>query len=198
MSTTYDITKDLKEAKAMADGLADYVRGDELYGSTEGGFFSRMPSLTVGALLMRLRRLDAQRSSLLDSDRRELDAVLQTWRSVREEWRKHYEEKMTAEATSRINSMKSFFQECKESMRNCRNNYLPEIQKRTIVQEILLEMRDLGIEDEALLTLVQTADNKFHSYMQSDSFQWSEQLQDVYPQDDFWWLYQKPPVIEKA
>ncbi|MEL6526404.1 MAG: hypothetical protein AAFQ07_11920, partial [Chloroflexota bacterium] len=72
MSASYDINKDLKEAKAMADGLADYLRGDVLYGSTQGGFFSRMPSLTVGALLMRLRRLDALRTNMMDSDRRTL------------------------------------------------------------------------------------------------------------------------------
>ncbi|MEO1165889.1 MAG: hypothetical protein AAFV98_19040 [Chloroflexota bacterium] len=195
MSASYDISKDLKEAKAMTDGLADYLRGDVLYGSTQGGFFSRMPSLTVGALLMRLRRLDALRNSMMDSDRRTLDAIIEQWQAVRDEWRVHYEDKLQQEASSRINAMKSFFQECRDSMQSCRNNYRPELQKRTIVQEILLEMRDLNIENADLMKLVNAADTKFHSYMRPDSFQWSDDLKDVYPEDDFWWLYQKPPQL---
>ena len=57
--TNYDRSKDLNEARKMADSLEPYVLGDQVYGSVGGGFFTggNMPSLTIGALLMRVRRL---------------------------------------------------------------------------------------------------------------------------------------------
>ena len=39
MATNYTLDRDLKEAEAMAEGLAEYVRGTALYGSTGGGVF---------------------------------------------------------------------------------------------------------------------------------------------------------------
>ena len=51
---------DLKEAQAMTNALEGYLLGDELYGRVgSGGLFGggKMPALTIGALLLRLRRL---------------------------------------------------------------------------------------------------------------------------------------------
>ena len=73
MSSNYQLQTDLNEAKAMVSALEEYVRGTELYGHANGGFFTSMPSLTVGAVLMRLRRLDLLRSSMKDSQSKELD-----------------------------------------------------------------------------------------------------------------------------
>lgn len=193
MSSTYKIQTDIKEAKAMVESLEDYVRGDQLYGHAEGGFFSRFPSLTVGALVMRLRRLQAFQDNLSDAQQRQLDGILQMWQETREEWRLHYEEKVVREALSRIDSMKAFFRECTDSMLNCHNNYRPELLKRTIVQELLREMDALNIDNDEVDTFVKMADNKLHQFMRKDKFQWADQLKAVYPEDEFWWLYQKPP-----
>jgi hypothetical protein len=69
-----DLERDLNEARDMANGLADYVRGDQLYGSVGGGLFGsgNKPALTVGALLLRLRRL---RQPCQADHRRERDAL---------------------------------------------------------------------------------------------------------------------------
>lgn len=192
MSSNYKIKADIKEAKTMADELGDYVRGDQLYGNTGGSFFSNMPGLTVGALLMRLRRLDTLRDSLSDSQNRDLDIAITAWEKARDEWRLHYEQKMIRELDSRLDSMQTFFKECAESSVNCRNNYRPEILKRTIIQELLREMNQLNVEAD-VQAKVELVDGKFHSYMRPDEFQWSDELQAVYPQNEFWWLYQKPP-----
>lgn len=193
MSSNYSISTDLKEAKAMSESLADYVRGDELYGHADGGFFSRMPSLTIGSLLMRLRRLNALRNALNDSQKRDLDSAIATWEETRNDWRVHYEGKVVHEVESRLDSMKTFFRECAESMLNCHNSYRPEIQKRTIIQELLNEMAELNLSNTDLQALLEVADAKLRSVMRPDEFQWASELETVYPQSDFWWLYQKPP-----
>lgn len=198
MSSEYKINNDLTEAKAMAENLTDYVRGDELYGHAGDGFFSRLPSLTIGALLMRLRRLDALRSSLSDAQESTLDSAIADWEETRNEWRVHYEKKIMHEVESRLDSMKTFFRECAESMLNCHNSYRPEIQKRTMIQELLNEMVELKVSNTDLQVLLEVADTKLHSVMSPDEFQWSPELAQVYPQDEFWWLYQKPPKSTDA
>jgi hypothetical protein len=196
MSSNYHLQTDLNEAKSMVAVLEDYVRGTELYGHASGGFFSNMPSLTVGAVVMRLRRLDNLRTSMKDSQIKELDKALDKWHEVRNEWRLHYEEKLKREAESRLDAMKTFFKECNDSMVNCKHNYRPELLRRTIVQEILRELEELRVDAEAVKRKVAESDAKLHSYMSDDEFQWSDGLQSIYPKTEFWWLYQRPNVDE--
>jgi hypothetical protein len=198
MSTKYKIQTDLEEAKAMAEGLEDYVRGNQLYGHTGGSFFSRMPSLTVGALLMRLRRLDALRDLMEDRQYKALDSAIDLWVNVRQDWRLHYEGKMHYEIRSRLDSMKTFFRECDDSPTNCRSNYRPELLRRTIVQEIIRELDELGIElEDKTVKKLEMMDKKLRSVVREDDFQWADGLQDNYPQAEFWWLYSKPPLKQK-
>src|SRR6202022_2614455 len=51
----YDLDRDVRTLAAMAAGLKTYVYDSELYGLMPGD----LPKLTVGGLLMRLRRLPA-------------------------------------------------------------------------------------------------------------------------------------------
>lgn len=194
MATTYRFDTDVKEALAMAEGLADYVRGKELYGRTGGGFFSQMPSLTVGALVMRLRRLDAFRLKFDDKVRKKLDKAVDLYDTTRREWRMHYEEKVLQEAHSRIDAMATFFRECSESPANAANIYRPELLRRTIVQELIREMEDLRLKDDDLQAKIRGADSRLRTVLRPSAFQWAEMLQEVYPQKEYWWLYQSPPA----
>ena len=199
MSSNYKIKKDVDIAHAMAQGLASYVRGDELYGNTgTGGFFSAMPSLTVGALILRLRRVDVLREheQRKDRHRKKLDQAVDLYTMTRKEWTHHYTEKMRQEAHSRLDAMAAFFRECADSELSCLNNYRPELLRRTIVQEIMREMTAMNVSDDDLTEKLNATDSKFRTYMRPDEFQWSDVLAPIYPQDEFWWLYQKPPQPE--
>ncbi|MEM9955517.1 MAG: hypothetical protein AAF846_28200 [Chloroflexota bacterium] len=198
MASNYSMQTDLKEAQAMVEGLSDYVRGDQLYGSTGGGFFSKMPSLTIGALLMRLQRLQALQSTMSDKQQTQFNAIYQQWQTTRNEWRSHYEQKVEQEIESRIDSMQGFFRECADSLQNCANNYRPEIQKRTIIHELVKEMNALNLTNEDLDTLMDGMDGKLRTYLRADEFQWSKDLQAAYPKSDYWWLYQRPPQAQEV
>jgi hypothetical protein len=197
MSSNYNLQTDLNEAKAMVAGLEDYVRGSELYGHANGNFFSNMPSLTIGALLMRLRRLDALRDKMRDSQSKELDKVVDSWHEIRDEWRLHYEEKLKREADSRLDAMRTFFTECEENKQNCLHNYRPELLRRTVVQELLNEIDALSIEATDIKRKASATDAKFRSYLSEANFQWADDLQSVYAKGEYWWLYQKPVIDEK-
>lgn len=193
MSAEYSIETDLKEAEAMAHSLDAYVRGEQLYGSAGGGFFNPMPSLTVGALAMRLRRLHALGSALNARQQARLEKATRHHDSVQQEWRAHYEEKVTREAHSRLEAMATFFKECRESPSQCPNIYKPEALRRTIVQELLRLLPELNVDTGDLTDKVRRTDGNLRGVVNKSEFIWAPVLMPVYPQDEFWWLYSTPP-----
>jgi hypothetical protein len=189
-----NLDRDLKEAGDMAAGLADYLRGDQVYGSIGGMFGSgNQPALTVGALLLRLRRLHALQDKLTDAQRAQLAAVEAQHEAVRREWSVHYEEKLLREANSRLDAMRAYFEECSQSPRQCANSYLPEAARRTIVQELVIAMDALNVASEDLNRKARDTDGKLRRYVQASDFVWAQELATVYPRADFWWLYMRPP-----
>lgn len=196
----YSIERDLREACAMADALADYVRNDQLYGTVRGGLFGSgsMPSLTPGALAMRLRRLQAVRLRLDDRQQEQLETARARQESVMSEWRMHYEKKLLHELGSRLDAMRTFFQECEESQRLCASAYRPEALRRTIAQEVLLQMERLHIRpDQEMQRKIRDTDGRLRGFVQPTDFLWAAPLQPVYEKAVFWWLYHAPPYPDE-
>ncbi len=188
----YSIDQDLHEAESMVKNFAAYLRGSELYGSASGGFFNfgNMPSLTVGALVMRLRRLEALRDQMTPDQQQRLDSVRQQHDTVRKEWHAHYEKKVLREVDSRLNSIQQYFSD--EHMDQL-NAYAPEQLRRTIIQELLGVMNDLGLVSEELDKKLRYVDNRLGGIATiPGSFAWDSMLQPVYPQSEYWWLYRHP------
>lgn len=194
--TTYALERDLKEAEAMAQALIPYVYEDALYGTVGGrGLFGGggMPSLTLGALLMRLRRLQALEAQMTESQRALLAEVVAQHESVRKEWTQHYNEKLTREASSRLKAMDTYFQECEEDRRICANAYLPEALRRTIVQEIVTAMEASDLSTADILKQARAVDSKLRRYSEPSEFVWAPELASIYPSGTFPWLYARPP-----
>lgn len=196
----YSVSKDLREAEAMVKALESYVQGDALYGSVGlGGFFSMgsTPSLTLGALLMRIRRLNVLKDQLNDEQREKLTKIEHLNAEARDEWRVHYDRKLHREALSRLDAMTTFFEECHNDPKLCARVYGPEANRRTIVQEIIIAMEDLGLEHDDVKEKMRSIDSRLRRYVSPDEFFWDSQVQPAYPERPFWWLYQRPPTPEK-
>ncbi len=192
MSENYVVSRDLKEAEAMAQALVPYVHRDTLYGSVgAGGIFSggNMPSLTIGALLMRIRRLNIL--DLDDNQKARLAQIKTRNQEVHNEWRVHYDAKMVREAHSRLDAMSTFFDECRSDPRLCARVYRPELLRRTIAQEIWLVLHE---KDDELKRKLAGVDSQLQRFLRPAEFQWDSILEPAYPKDTFWWLYQHPPV----
>lgn len=197
MSEQYDLERDLKELEAMVNHLVPYLKSKELYGNAGGGFFSRMPALTIGAVLMRLRRIEEQRLSLSSNQRERFDKVKQAHKNIYQEWKIHYDKKLLREAHSRLDAMRTFFEECENDPRLCAQVYAPEVLRRTIVQEIVLYMRDIDLTDDTLTDKLRGVDSRLRRYVRPAEFFWASQLQPAYSQADFWWLYHRPAGKER-
>lgn len=197
MFETYSIDQDLKEARGMAKALVPYVHQNQLYGNTGGGFFSRMPSMTIGGLLLRLRRLDVLRDQMTDKQEASLDKAQARKEEILGEWRMHCESKMRREANSRLDAMRTYFQECANNMTLCANQYYPETLRRTTVQELVIELEQMGIHDDELVSKMRTTDGQLRRYVQPSDFVWAQDIQVAYDRQVFWWLYNRPVAPDK-
>lgn len=193
MSAKYDLERDLSHLEEMTERLPDYLLADALY-MPVGGFFraSTMPQLTLGALLLRRRRLSELRSSLKRDQAARLDAALRQHDRARAEWTLHYEKKLHQEVPSRLKVMRAFFADCSESPRDCASAYPVEALRRTIVQEIKLAMVEFGYDAGELAAPVQQTDVALRRLLRAGDFIWSARLESVYPREEFWWLYGSP------
>jgi hypothetical protein len=196
----YSADSDLKEAQAMVDALGEYLLSKEIYGRVGGGGLfggGKMPALTIGALLMRLRRLRTLADSLTPAQRDKLAAIEAKHEGIRKEWRLHYDEKAVREAHSRLDAIKHFFEECANDPRLCANVYLPEALRRTVVQELSLALADSYADTNELPEKMRGTDSRLKRYTQPTDFIWDKALEPVYPRDQFSWLYARPPVPTK-
>ena len=193
----YDIDQDLKEAEAMVKVLDPYIYEDQLYRRVGGaGIFSRsnIPYMTLGAVLLRLRRLRTLEDQLSSAQEATLAQLEEQHDSIHQEWRVHYEKKLVKEAASRLDAMRMFFDECEQNPKLCASAYMPEALRRTIVQETLRAMTQMQVESADVNAKKAQIDQKLRGVVRSSEFIWSDLLQSVYPEDEYWWLYHRPPA----
>lgn len=180
----YSIERDLKELEAMAAALVPYVYEDELYGRVG----MNMPSLTVGAILLRLHRLRALENQLTPTQRAILDQAEAQVEAAKRDWDSHFQKKLAREAEARLRDIMTYIRESKESPQIAANAYLPEALRRTMIAEIMNALSDKGdLVGRALLV-----DSELKNYLQDSDFIWAKSLQPVYPAERYWWLYKRP------
>ncbi len=198
MSQNYDIDQDVREAEAMIKGFAEYLKGSELYSSISGGFlgFGQMPSLTTGALVMRVRRLTIIKDQLTNAQWDRVNVVQAQYVDIRDEWRAHFEKKVLWEAKSRLDVIDQYFKEAARDMELAANAYKPEQLRRTIVEDLREVMAELKIDHEEVETKARQVDSRLRGLaVENAGFLWDAALEPAYPQKDYWWLYRKPRAL---
>jgi len=191
MSANYSLERDLHEIVQMGASLRVYLLGDQLYLAVGGG----LPQLTLGAFLLRRRRLKHFRDEMNAARQAMLDKALGKHEALRRAWPLHYETKLKREASSRLRALHGFFRECEESGGDCAAAYPVEAARRTLVQEILMSMDDFGWDKHELMAAVRQSDFALRSWLTASAFIWSPKLASVYPRDVFWWLYGRPDAM---
>ncbi|MBC7815107.1 MAG: hypothetical protein H7175_28375, partial [Burkholderiales bacterium] len=159
-------------------------------GSVMGG---QTPALTIGALLLRLRRLHALADSMSPTQRTLLEKVEARHNAIRDEWSVHYQQKLVKEGESRLKGMDAFFKECLDEPRTCYSGYPPEAMRRTIIQEIDTTLDAMNASSAELDRQIKRADSKLQGIIKPSEFIWAKALESVYPRDTYWWLYSRPP-----
>jgi hypothetical protein len=185
----YSIDSDLKEAQIMTSALTPYVYEEELYGKVGAS----MPRLTLGALLLRLRRLETLRGKMNSAQVGLLDQIEAQHESVRREWTTHYNQKLVQEASARLRDMQTYLKECREDPKACAGAYMPEALRRTMIQEVIQAAPEAELQGSDVAMRVKEVDGGLRRYVQKSDFIWSDILRAAYPVETYWWLYSRPP-----
>lgn len=180
----YSIDSDLKEAQAMTAALTPYIYEEELYGKIGAS----MPRLTLGAILLRLHRLQALRGQMNAEQSALLDQIQAQNDNARSEWGSHYVKKLEQEIGARTRDMQAYLKECREDPKLCAGSYMPEALRRTMIQEIL----NVSPNSDARMK-VKEVDSGLRRVARNADFIWSEMLRPAYPKETYWWLYSRPP-----
>lgn len=197
--TNYTLASDLSEARKMADSLEDYIQTEPIYATVGGGFFTggTMPAMTTGALLLRVQRLRAQADQMTNSQRQQLEGIEAEIARIHKTWTKHFNDKVERETRSRVRSLSQYFEDLRDDPRAAANAWLPEALRRTIVYVLDQTMQEYGIERGDLPQRISGIDAGLRRHTEKAPFVWSNELQAVYPDTPYWWLYVRPPQPKK-
>lgn len=181
----FDLERDVRALGAMAANLTPYLYEKELYGYLSGD----LPRLTVGGLLMRLYRL-SRLSDHLSAEQQNIvqDAAINL-EAEQAEWGVHYELKVQQELEARLNSLSRFLDECREGNSTCAANYPSEAEKRIMIEHLRREAAELEVLTPELETRLRQVDSQLRRLLTDGPFITDPILQEVYPRDEFWWLY---------
>jgi hypothetical protein len=190
----YDLNLDVRAVEVMANGLVPYVYQDDLYGLTSGN----LPKLTLGGLLMRLHRL-RQIYGLLTPEQQAVVVQAQAkLDETRTEWHVHVVGKLKREFKARIEAVEQFLNECSDNLRGCAENYLPQTEKRVIIEMLYRELDALNELSDDLIRRLTALDNGLRRFAdEKTQFRWDGRLASVYPPEQFWFLYRAVSVTQE-
>lgn len=181
----FDLERDVRALGAMAANLTPYLYEKELYGYLSGD----LPRLTVGGLLMRLYRLSRLTDQLSAEQQNIVQDAAINLEAEQAEWGVHYELKVQQELEARLNSLSRFLEECREGNSTCAANYPSEAEKRIMIEHLRREAAELEVLTPELETRLRQVDSQLRRLLTDGPFITDPLLQEVYPRDEFWWLY---------
>lgn len=186
------VKKSLSIVTAMADALEYYLIEGEIYRTVvtpvEHGY--ERFTMSAGELLALLHKLDAQRSELLQDQRRLVDEVKDKVQRVTQRLWGRYHQLLEREIISRLDSLNWFLNDCQNDMAKCRDYYPSEIRNRARIEELLLawgEKVPLSVSDR-----VERIDQRIRQLTEVAPFIWSNEEEKRFPQDPYWYLHVLP------
>jgi len=181
----YDLARDVRALGAMAANLTPYLYEKELYGYLSGD----LPRLTVGGLLMRLYRLERLRDHLSPEQQNMVQDARINFEAEQSEWSVHYEMKLQQELEARLNALQRYLEDCREKRASCAEEYPVQAEKRLIIEHLSREAARLDVLSPEHQTRLRQLDTQLHRLLTDGPFITDPLLQEVYPRDEFWWMY---------
>ena len=178
---------DLRYLQAGIDQLEAYLLAKDLYwpvGISAASKETPYPQLTIGGLLLSLKRLQANARS--PEQQASLAKVEQQLDTVRTRWRVAWENKAAQDFHARLNLWRDFLEDYSDRPSAHYDRYSYEVGRR--VQLALLQ-DSAGKLPAAEIELLKGLDALLRSVFVPGKFIWDESLASSFPQTDFWYLY---------
>ncbi|MHC1785325.1 MAG: hypothetical protein AB9891_21690 [Anaerolineaceae bacterium] len=181
------VAQDLKFIETACQSLNDYLLSDLLYWPMDdqpasGGISASRA--TLGLLYLVVEHI---RSRTLNTDQAEKLALAQVEiEKVHRKWKVAWEKKVAAEFKTRLKAWRNFLTEVRSDGKELTARYRTEVRNRVILQLLLL---DLAADETGQVLALYNVDELLKSKLEEGVFVWDADLQPVFPEEKFWFLY---------
>jgi hypothetical protein len=166
--------------------LDDYLLSEDVYWSlaaTPPSGFSSYPNLTLGTMLLMLRKLEAR--VLIPDQKAEMERIEGQINRSQSQWKSAWEKKAGREFPARLTLWRNFMEEYRHDPENNADRYAYEVNRR-----VMLALLDLTAEPQAAeLELLGGLDRILRTVLVPGEFIWEEELARGFPAESFWYLY---------
>ena len=166
--------KDIAYFQEGIESLEAYLLSNELFWPLK----ANQPRLTVGGMLLASQRLKARLSF------GEWGSRLEQIDRVRLKWRSAWERKAGREVHARFDLWRNFLDDVRRSEADA-DRYSQQVEYRVMLQ-LLRDKLTVPVPD---LDALDALDQLLHTIWLRGDFVWDADLQSVFPESEFWFLY---------
>ncbi len=178
---------DLRYLQAALIDLEGYLLSDELYwpiGASVRAGEPAFPRLTLGSVLLSLKRLEAR--PLTQQQQAELERLKNKMDVTFNRWRAAWGRKAAAGFKARLNLWRDFLDEYRQQPGENVDRYSYEVRRRLML-DLLLPTADDVPQSE--LDLLSGLDSALRSALTPGPFIWEADIEKGFPPESYWYLY---------
>jgi hypothetical protein len=146
--------------------------------------------LTTGNLFLNINDISAGLEQLSEVQKQDFYTLMNVWNRMHRTWLSTMQKKALLELSSRINLWSAYLIELKDN-KNLAEHYKVEIRNRVICS-LLAELTGNISETTSIYREITLLDQQLNQMFQQGPFIWAEYLKEIYPKDEFWFLYGLP------
>lgn len=188
------LARDAALCATMADELEDYLRSNVLFWEPNrrapGG--ADLPKLTIGGLLLALRRLQTLRDRLASTQLEALDQAERALAFQKSEWRFRYQSKLTRDLRSRLDSWAWYLEDCCRGGESIIAHYPRQVETRVKIELLLAEADEVGLDVQGARQRQTDLDRRLRADFALGDFCWLDELAPGFPAERFWYVWGRP------
>jgi ubiquinone biosynthesis protein UbiJ len=185
------ITRDAALCEAMADELDDYLKSSQLFWEPDrrwpGG--AKLPKLTLGGLLLALRRLETLRDRLDPDWSRALTRAGQELAFQKSHWRVRCQAKLARDLRSRLDTWAWYLDDCEAQGESAIVHYARQVETRVKIELLLDEVAQIKLDVRDERQRQRVLDERLRADWRPGDFCWLEALAAGFPPERFWYLW---------
>ena len=188
------IARDAALCEAMADEIKEYLKSNELFWEPNrrrpGG--TDLPKLTIGGLLLAMRRLETLRHHLHPDQAKALTRAGREMAFQKSHWRLRCQNKLARDLRSRLDAWAWYLDDCQKQGKSAIIHYPRQVETRVKIDLLLDEALEVGLEVKESRKRQAALDEGLRALFTKGDSCWISELAAGFPPDSFWYLYGFP------
>lgn len=184
------LERDMATLAAMLEHLDDYLMSDATrweMGKPD------MPPMTIGGILMRLRRLPDRQSMLYEFEREGLRHAREQFERTIEDHVVRFEQRAHQELGARLREWTTYLRDLSSRRAAERSHYAYRADTRLVIGELIARLSQPPFKLQVqILGDLDALDSRLRSRWVDGAFVLDSVWESVYPPDEYWWLYGNP------